>query len=359
MERQLIINPGSTSTKIAVYDDEVLVFVESITHSSEEISKYDNIADQYEFRKHLILSTLEKFSIKPESLTGIVSRGGLLPPVEAGAYQVNEDMVWQLRYAPQNEHASNLGAIIAHAIAKERGIPAFIYDAVTVDEMLLVTKITGLPEIIRKGMGHNLNMRAAAMKYAAENRKTYKDCTLVVANLGGGISVSLHMDGLVADIISDEEGPFSPERTGGLPIFQLIKMAVSGEYTYQSLMKKVKNNGGIMAYFGINDTRKLEGLINAGNEKAKLIYEAMALNVAKGIASEAVVAYGNIDGIILTGGIAYSKLFTQMVKERVESIAPVIIYGGENEMESLAFGGLRVLRGQEEAKTFKKVTNET
>lgn len=354
MERLLIINPGSTSTKIAVYDDETLVFVESIAHSSEEISKYDNIVDQYEFRKDIILSTLEKFEIKPESLTGIVSRGGLLPPLAAGAYKINEDMVWQLRYAPQNEHASNLGAIIAHAIAQERNIPAFIYDAVTVDEMLPIAKVTGLPEIERKGMGHNLNMRAAAMKYADENGKAYKDCAVVVAHLGGGISVSLHMDGRVADIISDEEGPFSPERSGGLPIFQVIKIATSGEYTYQSLMKRVKNKGGVMAYFGINDTRELEALINNGDEKAKLIYEAMALGVAKGIAQEAVVANGKVDAIILTGGIAYSKLFTQMVKERVESIAPVIIYGGENEMESLAFGGLRVLRGQEEAKTFKK-----
>jgi len=356
MERLLIINPGSTSTKIAVYDDETLVFVESIAHSSEEIAKYDNIADQYEFRKELILATLEKFRIRPESLTAIVSRGGLLPPLKAGAYKVNADMVWQLRYAPQNEHASNLGAIIAHSIAQERNIPAFIYDAVTVDEMLPVAKVTGLPEIERKGMGHNLNMRAAAMKYATENKKAYKDCTLVVAHLGGGISVSLHLDGRVADIISDEEGPFSPERSGGLPIFQVIKMATSGEYTYQSLMKRVKNKGGVMAYFGINDTRELEALIHEGDEKARLIYEAMALGVAKGIAQEAVVANGRVDAIILTGGIAYSKLFTQMVKERVEAIAPVIIYGGENEMESLAFGGLRVLRRQEEAKTFKKVS---
>ena len=355
MERLLIINPGSTSTKIAVFDDEKQVFVESISHSSEEIAKYDNIADQYGFRKELILATLETFQIEPESLTGIVSRGGLLPPVKAGAYKVNEDMVWQLRYAPQNEHASNLGAIIAYAIAQENNIPAFIYDAVTVDEMIPVTKITGLPEIERKGMGHNLNMRAAAMKYASENGKAYKDCTVVVAHLGGGISVSLHTDGIVADIISDEEGPFSPERTGGLPIFQLLKIAMSGEYTYKSIMKRIKNQGGVMAYFGINDTRELESLIREGDEKAKQIYEAMALNVAKGIAQEAVVTNGKVDAIILTGGIAYSALFTQMVKERVASIAPVVIYGGENEMESLALGGLRVMRGQEDAKTFKKV----
>lgn len=357
MEKLLIINPGSTSTKIAVYDDENLEFVKNITHNSEEISKFDNITDQYGFRREIILSTLKDHNVKPESLTGIVARGGLLPPVESGAYRVNEDMVWQLRYAPQNEHASNLGAIIAHAIAEDLKIPAFIYDAVTVDEMLPICKITGLPEIERKGMGHNLNMRAAAMRYAREHNKEYKDSTLIIAHLGGGITVSLHMDGRVADMIADEIGPFSPERAGVLPNYQLIKMAMSGEYTYKSLMKKVRHNGGVMAYFGINDAKELEDMVDAGDEKAKLIYEAMALSVARCIAEEAAVAKGKVDGVILTGGIARSDMFSQMISERVEFIAPVTVYAGENEMESLALGGLRVLRGQEEVKEFKKVQN--
>lgn len=355
MEKLLILNPGSTSTKIAVYEDEKALFVESISHDSALISRYDNIVDQYQFRKELILGTLEKKGINLEEITGIVSRGGLLPPIEAGAYKVNEDMVWQLRNAPQNEHASNLGAIIAHSISQEYKMPAFIYDGVTVDEVLPILRITGLPEMRRKGMGHNLNMRAAAMRYTKENGKGYKDCALIVAHLGGGISVSLHKDGIVADIVNDEEGPFSPERAGGLPAFQLIDMATSGKYDKKSLMKRVKNQGGLVAYFGVNDTREVEKMIEEGNQEAKLIYEAMALNVAKFICSEAAVVNGKIDAIILTGGIAYSSLFTGLIKERVEFIAPVTVYGGENEMESLALGGLRVLRGEEEAKEFHKV----
>lgn len=357
MEKLLIINPGSTSTKIAVYDDENLVFVQNIKHSSEEISKYDKITDQYGFRMELILSTLKEQDVKTETLTGIVARGGLLPPVESGAYKVNEDMVWQLKYAPQNEHASNLGAIIAHAIAQNLKIPAFIYDAVTVDEMLPLCKITGLPEIERRGMGHNLNMRAAAMRYARERNREYKDSTLIIAHLGGGITVSLHMDGRVADMIADEIGPFSPERAGVLPVYQLIKMATSGEYTYDSLMKKVRSNGGIMAYFGTNDALEFENMAIGGNEKAMELFEAMALSVSRCIAEEGAVAKGRVDGIILTGGLARSDIFTEMIRERVEFVAPVTVYAGENEMESLALGGLRVLRGQEEAKEFKRAEN--
>jgi butyrate kinase len=354
MEKLLIINPGSTSTKIAVYEDEKAIFVESISHDSATISKYDNIVDQYEFRKDLILETLKEKGVNLSELTGIVSRGGLLPPIEAGAYRVNEDMVWQLKNAPQNEHASNLGAIIAHSISQECGIPAFIYDGVTVDEMLPILKITGLPDMRRKGLGHNLNMRAAAMRYAKENNKSYEDCSVVVAHLGGGISVSLHTDGIVADIVNDEEGPFSPERTGGLPLFQVIDMATSGLYDKKSMMKIVKNKGGLVAYFGVNDARDVEKMIAGGDGKAKLVYEAMALNVAKFIASESAVVNGKVEAIILTGGMAYSELFAGLIKERIEFIAPVIIYGGENEMESLALGGLRVLRGEERAKEFQR-----
>lgn len=354
MEKLLIINPGSTSTKIAVFEDEKALFIESISHDSESLSKYDNIVDQYEFRRDLIIETLIKKEISLNDISGIVARGGLLPPVEAGAYKVNDDMVWQLRFAPQNEHASNLGAIIAYSISVEYGIPAFVYDGVTVDEMLPIVKITGLPEMRRKGLGHNLNMRAAAMRYAKENNKEYRDCSLIVSHLGGGISVSLHKDGRVADIVTDEEGPFSPERTGGLPLFQVIDMATSGKYDKKSLMKIVKNKGGLMAYFGVNDTRVVEKMIEEGNEKAKLIYEAMALNVAKYIAYESAVVNGQVEAILITGGIANSKLFTSLVKERIEFIAPVIIYPGENEMESLALGGLRVLKGLEKAKEFKK-----
>ena len=355
MEKLLIINPGSTSTKIAVYDGEQQLFVESISHSAEVIAQYDALVDQYEFRKDLVIETMNNHGIKAEDLTAIVARGGLLPPVEAGAYEVNEDMVWQLRYAPAHEHASNLGALIAYAIATEQNIPAYIYDGVTVDEMLPILQVTGLPGMRRKGMGHNLNMRAAAMRYAKENGKAYKDCTLIVVHLGGGISVSLHHDGKVADIVNDEEGPFSPERAGGLPLFQVIDLMSSGEYDHKSAMKLVKTKGGLVAYLGTNDTRDVEKMIADGDEKAAFIYDAMAMNVARHIAKEAPVVNGKVDAIVLTGGIAYSQMFTNMIKERVEFIAPVIVYAGENEMESLALGGLRVLRGEETAKKFVRI----
>lgn len=355
MEKLLIINPGSTSTKIAVYDGEEQLFVESISHSAEEIAKYDALVDQFEFRKDLVIQTMQAHGISADDLTAIVARGGLLPPIEAGAYEVNEDMVWQLRYAPEHEHASNLGALIAYAISSEKHIPAYIYDGVTVDEMLPMLKVTGFPDMERKGMGHNLNMRAAAMRYAKEHHKDYKDCTLIVVHLGGGISVSLHHDGKVADIINDEDGPFAPERSGVLPLFQVIEMMSTGKYDHKSAMKRVKTQGGLVAHLGTNDTRDVEKMIADGDEHARLIYEAMALNVARNIAREAPVVNGRIEGIILTGGIAYSEMFTKMVKDRVEFIAPVTVYAGENEMQSLALGGLRVLRGEETAKQFKKV----
>lgn len=355
MEQLLIINPGSTSTKIAVYQGEEQMFVESISHSAEEIAKYDALVDQFEFRKELVLEAMKNHGVSEKDLTAIVARGGLLPPMEAGAYEVNEDMVWQLRYAPEHEHASNLGALIAYAIASELGIKAYIYDGVTVDEMLPVLRVTGFPEMRRKGMGHNLNMRAAAMRYAKENNKPYDQCSLIVVHLGGGISVSLHHDGKVADIINDEDGPFAPERAGGLPLFQVIDMMTSGEYDHKSAMKRVKTKGGLVAHLGTNDTRDVEKMIADGDKHAEFIYEAMAMNVARNVAKEAPVVKGKVEAIILTGGIAYSEKFTGMVKELVEFIAPVVVYAGENEMQSLALGGLRVLRGEENAKQFKKV----
>lgn len=355
MEKLLIINPGSTSTKIAVYDGENQLFVESISHSAEEIAKYDALVDQFEFRKELVLESMKSHGIKPEDLSAIVSRGGLLPPMQAGAYEVNEDMVWQLRYAPQHEHASNLGALIAYSISSELGIKSYIYDAVTVDEMLPILKVTGFPEMERKGMGHNLNMRAAAIRYAKEIGKDYKDITVIVVHMGGGISVSLHTDGRVADIISDEEGPFSPERAGGLPLFDVIDMMTSGKYDHKSAMKRVKTQGGLVAHLATNDTRDVEKMIADGDEHAAFIYDAMAMNIAKNVAKEAPVVKGKVDQIILTGGMAYGKSLCEYITDHVSFIAPVTVYAGENEMQSLALGGLRVLRGEEEAKTFVKV----
>ncbi len=355
MERLLILNPGSTSTKIAVFDGETPLFTESITHTPEELAPFDRVADQFEFRRGLVFSCLERHGIALESLSAVVSRGGLLPPVEAGAYEVNDDMVWQLRNKPQNEHASNVGAVIAREISRPLGIPAYIYDAVTVDELLPINKITGLPLLRRKGMGHNLNTRAAALRYAREQGRDYTDITVIVAHLGGGISVNLHHNGRVEDFINDEEGAFSPERTGALPMFDVIRLCFGGEYSYQSMMRLVKNQGGLMAHLGTTDSRAVEALIERGDAHAKLIYDAMALGVAKNIGKLAPGVCGKLDAILLTGGIAHSKYFTDAIAQRVSFLAPVVVYPGEDEMQALALGGLRVLRGQEQAKTFRKV----
>ncbi len=357
MERLLILNPGSTSTKLAVYDDETPVYTESIVHTPEELALFDCVADQYAFRRDLVLRSLEQHRIPLNSLTAIVSRGGLLPPIEAGAYQINEDMVWQLRNRPRNEHASNVGAMIAYDIANRLGIPAFIYDGVTVDELTPINKITGLPSMQRKGMGHNLNTRAAAMRYAREQGKNYRDITVIVAHLGGGISVNLHHNGRIEDFITDEEGPFSPERTGGLPMFDVIRECFEPGTTYKGMMKLVKNQGGLMAHLGTTDSRKVEERITAGDEHAKLIYDAMILNVAKNIGKIAPGVCGKIDAILLTGGIAHSDYVTDGIKRYVSFLAPVIVYPGEDEMNALALGGLRVLRGEESAKTFHRVEN--
>ena len=355
MEKLLILNPGSTSTKIAVFNDEEPEFVESIEHSIEETGKYDVIFDQYKFRLDTILECLEKHGVKLEDLTCIVSRGGLLPPVKAGAYKVNEDMVWQLQYNPNNEHPSNLGAPIAYELSKKLNIPAYVYNGITVDEMIPLTKIAGLKDMRRKALGHNLNMGAAARRWEKETGKVYEESNLVFAHMGGGITLSLHYQGQIIDFMSDEEGPFSPERSGGLPLFQVVDMCFSGKYDKRGVMNKVKRQGGLYDHLGTNDSRVVEKMIADGDEHAKLVYEAMALSVSKCIAQMATTACGKVDAIILIGGIAYSEMFTGMIKERVSYIAPVVVYPGENEMQSLALGGLRVLRGQEEAKDFVKV----
>lgn len=353
MQRLLIINPGSTSTKFAVYKDEEPVFVENVSHSPEETGRFGAIADQYEFRKNIIFRTLEEKGISVDSLTGIVARGGLLPPVKAGAYEVNEDMVWFLRNKPVYQHASNLAAIIAYEIAKAKNIPAYIYDGITVDEMEPILKITGLPECERQSMAHYLNLRAAGMRYAKEKGKLYKDCGLIIAHLGGGFSVTLHFKGKIVDVISDGEGSFTPERSGGLPLYQVVQLMGSGKYDPKTFLHTLKNKSGLLAHLGVNDCRKVEQMIAAGNKRAEQVYEAMATNTAKNIGSVAVVARGKIDAVILTGGITQSEMFTRMIREQVEFIAPVIVYPGENEMQSLALGGLRVLRGEEKARVFK------
>lgn len=357
MKRILVLNPGSTSTKIGVFENENKIFVESIRHTAEELSVFDRVVDQYEFRRELVEKTLCDRGFVFSDFDVVISRGGLLSSIKAGAYVINDDMIWQLKNRPRHEHASNVGPMIAYSIASQYGMPAFIYDGITVDEMSEINKITGLPEMRRKGMGHNLNTRAAALRYAKEQGKSYKDITVIVAHLGGGISVNLHHNGRIEDFINDEEGGFSPERTGGLPMFDLVSMCYKDGMEQKKVMKILKTQGGLVAHLGTTSCEEIESRIKCGCEKARLIYDSMALNVAKNIAKLAPGVCGEVDAIIITGGIAHSDYITSYIKKCVEFIAPVVIYPGEDEMQSLANGAIRVLNGEEKASNYIKTDN--
>ncbi len=352
--RLLVINPGSTSTKIAIYDNEKVVLEETLRHSNDELSDYEKIYDQYEFRKNIILETLNEQGINITKLSAVVGRGGLLNPIAGGTYKVNEKMLEDLKVGVLGEHASNLGGIIAHEIASQLNIPAFIVDPVVVDEMDEVARISGMPEIKRKSIFHALNQKAVARRAASELGKSYEEVNLIVAHLGGGVSVGAHRKGRVVDVNNalDGEGPFSPERAGGLPVGDLIKLCFSGEYTLGDIKKKIKGNGGLVAYLGTNDAREVGKMIENGDKKAELVYQAMAYQVAKEIGSASAVLEGKVNGIILTGGIAYDKMFTQWIIDRVGFISKVFVYSGEDELGALAGGGLRVLRKEEEAKVY-------
>ncbi|HAS73377.1 MAG TPA: butyrate kinase [Clostridiales bacterium UBA8960] len=352
--RILAINPGSTSTKIAIYDNEKEVFETTLRHSNEEIDKFEKITDQYDFRKDVILTALNDNGINLTKLSAVVGRGGLLKPIKGGTYAVNDKMVEDLHAAQMGEHASNLGGMIAHEIANQLNIPAFIVDPVVVDEMQEVARISGMPEIARVSIFHALNQKAVARRYAKETGKPYDSLNLIVAHLGGGISVGAHQNGRVIDVNNalDGEGPFSPERTGGLPIGDLAKLCFSGNYTHADIKKMIKGKGGLVAYLGTNDGRDVVKMIENGDENAKLIFEAMAYQVAKEIGSCATVLKGKVDAIILTGGLAYGEMLTNWIQSRVAFISEVIIYPGEDEMSALAQGGLRVLRKEEDAQLY-------
>ena len=355
MENILVINPGSTSTKIAWFQGENKLWQENIEHSAEALKEFSTIYDQLPFRYSCIMESMEKHGSKAEDITAIASRGGLLPPpVKTGAYEITEDMVKALREHPVNHHASNVGAGIALKMAAELGIKAYIYDAVTADEMTDVVRITGLKDIMRIGQGHNLNMRAAAISFCEEAKLDYKRLNIVVAHLGGGITISLHEKGRITDLISDEEGAFSPERAGAIPTYRLLNKIYSEGYdSLGSAMKLLQKNGGLTSHLGTSDARQAEQMAQSGDEYAALVLDAMALNISRYIASRSTVANGDIDYIILTGGIAYSKYITEKIEKRVKFIAPVEVVPGEHEMEALAKGILRVIRGEEKVNIYK------
>lgn len=351
----LAINPGSTSTKIAIYDDEVLSYKKSIKHNSELINSFDRIFDQYELREKAILETLKEAKISLDSFDAIVGRGGMLKPIEGGTYKVNQAMIEYVKEAPRGEHASNLGCVLAKELADQINVDAFIVDPVAVDEMDDIARYTGMPELKRQSLFHALNQKAVSLKAADKLKKPYNELNLIVAHLGGGISVGVHKQGKVIDVNNalDGDGPMSPERSGGVPIGPLYKMAMSGKYTLKEIKRMNYGKGGMVAYLGTNDGFEIAKRIEEGDEFAKFILEVMCYQIAKEIGSGSTVLKGKVDAIVLTGGLAYDNMIVELIKERVSFISKVFVFPGEDEMESLAFGGLRVLRGQEQAKVYE------
>jgi butyrate kinase len=353
-EKILVINPGSTSTKIALFDGETQLWNVSIEHALEDLSGFDTIIDQLDMRYNLVVKALHEKGYKLSDLAVVVSRGGSFARVESGAYEINEDMLETMKANPIDQHASNIGMAIAHSIVKSQGIKAYIYDAVTMDEMLPIVRIVGLKGMARRGQGHNLNMRAAALKLCQDKGWNYNEKNLLVAHLGGGITFSLHSNGKTVDMISDDEGAFAPEWAGGLPGFQLIDLCFDRDLSKKEVLRMIQRKGGLISHLGTADSREVEKRIDGGDKEAQLVYEAMALHVAKNLAKLSVVVNGKIDAVILTGGIAYSEYFTTMIKDRVEFLAPIAILPGENEMDALAKGALRVLRDEEQPHVYKK-----
>ncbi len=357
MERILVINPGSTSTKIAVFEGEKEVFSKTLRHSAEELKPFKKIIDQYEFRKNAILKALEEAGFKLSDFSAIAARGGLIHPVPSGTYLVNEDMVKDLEEGRYGEHASNLGAVIAKDIANRIGRNAYIVDPVVVDEMEEIARISGLKGIKRKPLWHALNQKAVARRAAKDLGKKYEDTNLVVIHLGGGISVAAHKKGRVVDVNNalNGDGPFAPERAGGLPTVSLAKLCYSGKYTFEEMKKKLAGKGGLVSHLDTNSAIEVEKMIKEGDSHAKLIYEAMAYQIAKTAGEMATVLEGKIDAVVLTGGLAHSDMLVGWIKERVNFIAPVKVYPGEDEMKALAEGVLRVLRGEEKEKSYERI----
>ncbi len=352
----MTINPGSTSTKIAVFQCNDLVFLKNIKHSTKELDKFKNIIEQYEFRKNIIIEELKTAHIEIDEIDAVVARGGLVKPIPSGVYIVNKKLKEDLQKGVQGQHASNLGGLIADNIASL--LPhakAYIADPVVVDELNDVARITGHPELEKNSVFHALNQKAIARTHARAIGKIYEELNLIVAHLGGGISVGAHNNGKVIDVNQalDGNGPFSPERTGSLPVGKLVTLCFSGKYSEEEIRKMLVGKGGYVAYLGTNNAYEVGVRANDGDEKAKLIQEALAYQVSKEIGSLAAVLKGKVDAILLTGGIAYNNNFIVLIKEMVEFIAPVGVYPGEDEMKALATNGLMILNGELEALTYK------
>ena len=356
--RILVINPGSTSTKLAVFDNEQSTCSETIVHPPEQLVAFPRIPDQYAFRRDAVLDFLQRHQVPTASLSAVVGRGGLLRPLASGTYRVNEPMLAELR-APHKDrdHPSNLGALIASEIAAPAGLPAFIVDPVCVDEFEPLARVAGLPDFERRSLSHALSLKSVARRAAACLERPYEQLNLVIAHLGGGISVSAHRKGRMIDVNQalDGTGPFSPERVGGLPFGDVLRLAFAAQAsggTYEQLFRRLTRQGGLYAHLGTTNAIAVEERIDQGDEHARLIYEAMAYQIAKEIGLMATVLNGEVDAIVITGGLAYSEMLLRWIRPRVEWIAPVMVFPGQDEMLAMAQGALRVLRGEEAAREY-------
>jgi len=351
--KSLIINPGSTSTKIGVFEDEKLLFDETLRHTTEEIAQFDRIVSQKNFRKEVILNFLKENDIDVKSFDVIVGRGGLLKPIPSGTYAVTDKLLEDLKNAVGGEHASNLGGILAREIADEIGVPSYIVDPVVVDEMGQLARLSGVPELPRVSIFHALNQKAVAKRYAKEVGKRYELLNLIVVHMGGGVSVGAHTGGKVVDVFNalSGDGAFSPERAGAVPPGALVDLCFSGKYSVKEIKKMLIGNGGFNAYLNTNDAREVYQR-SLTDEKAKVVLDAFIYQVSKDIGAQAAVLSGNVDQIILTGGIAYGEYVVEEIKKRVKFIAPVTVYPGEDELLALAEGALRVMKGDEEVKEY-------
>lgn len=350
----LAINPGSTSTKTGIFENETEIFMGAAIHSLDELARYPDVLSQCELRKKAILKDVTRSGIDFQNLDSVVGRGGFLRPMPSGTYKINDKMLKDLREGKYGVHASNLGGILAWSIAEETNAEAFIVDPVVVDELTDIARISGMPEIRRKSVFHVLNHKAVARFAARELGKPYNELNLIVVHLGGGITVGAHKRGKVVDVNDglNGDGPFSPTRSGGLPVLEVIELLLSSKYKADELRRRVMREGGVSAYLGTNDMRKVKRLVERGHRKAKLIYEAMAYQVAKEIGSCGVVLEGNVDAIVVTGGIARDHMFVDLIKRRISFISKVLVYPGGDELKALAMGALEVLRREKIAKEY-------
>jgi len=354
----LAINPGSTSTKFALYRNESPVFVKNVRHSDAELAPFRShpILDQQQFRARQIEAALSEAGHRLDELDAVVGRGGLLPPLASGTYLVNDDMLEELRLARRGEHASNLGAVLAYELARKAGVRAYIVDPVSVDEWPEQARLSGSALLERQCLSHALNSKAVAKRYARERGRQYESLRLIVAHLGSGISISAHEDGRMIDVTnSREEGAFSAERAGGVPAMQLVELCFSGRYSHREVEAALFREGGLYSYLGTKDLLEVERRIAAGDRQAALVFGAMVYQIAKEIGAMAAVLRGRVEALLLTGGMAHSDRLVTALGEYVSWIAPAVRYPGEDELQALVEGTLRVLRHEEEARVLELV----